>query len=1287
MKKTPLFTFTLLILFTLCSQNIFAQDSPQWGLPEGAKARLGKGSIYDIQYSPDGTRLAVAGGIGIWLYDTATHQEMALLMGHTITVFSVAFSPDGKTLASGSYDNTVRLWDAKTGQHKATLTGHTNWIRSVAFNPDGDTLASGSHDGTVRLWDAKTGQHKATLTGHTNWVRSVAFNPDGDTLASGSHDGTVRLWDAKTGQHRATLTGGAFESVTFSPDGQTIASGSWDNTVRLWDAKTGQHNATLTGHTGGVFSVPFSPDGQTIASGSWDNTVRMWNAKTGQHNATLTGHRGAVYSVAYSPDGQTIASGGRGGTVRLWNAKTGQHKTTLMGHTYLVLSVAYSPDGQTIASGSYGEIRLWDAKTGQQKDTLTGHKDILAENTSWVGSVAYSPDGKTIVSGTWDTTVRLWDANTGQQKATLTGHTGEVHSVAYSPDGKTIASGSYDGTVLLWNAKTGQPKATLTGHTGYVYSVAYSPDGKTIVSGSHDNTVRLWDAKTGQPKATLTGHTGYVYSVAYSPDGKTIVSGSDGGTVRLWNAKTGQPKATLTGHTSSVFSVAFSPDGKTIASGGGYRDNTVRLWDAKTGQHKTTLTGHRDRVYSVAYSPDGKTIASGSWDGTVLLWEFTPSATVEPPVSMPADTSSPQDYTQRGLQSDEFDGSDQNLQPFWHVQNGDKSSWELKDGQLVIDGGFNQNLWSIDTSTGFYQITDQEQFTVETSLIFDHRDVGSFVCLVISSPTTQDRRGRDEEWVLLKLWGHGAADENGNIQARYENTPVSGPGLPQTAILQFQHREREIVPIQPNYNPPQGNIPIAMRLKRDGDDYEAWFKPDAEGEWISVGKTTIALQEPLQVGLYGGINQLEAPGHLTVSFDYFRTTTAGYLLSVPAGINLIHVPLKVTTVDGVAKTITSIADLYDALGGASTVNFLITYDTQAKEWRGYFGTPDTGTPADRVLTDDMGVIAALTTRVSVHLGGNPLGTNGKSSITLNQGINVVGLPLRDTRINRVSDLFKLDGIRGNTPGIILTDGREFKLVGRPGDSGDIEITGGQAFILTAIQAATVAISGEPWTNPSGTAAAPPLALTGIQVTDITPVLGMRGAVVDDRTGLNNPGFRVTVKNISTGRTAAVVTGPDEVDYRLTIVDIETGQVATVGDILEISAHSTNPSIGVQPLRYTVTAEDVKRSLILLEALVAYEIPTETELLRNYPNPFNPETWIPYRLAEDAVVTLTIYDQMGRVVRTLDVGHRVAAVYESRSKAIYWDGRNQVGEQVASGVYFYHLSAGDYSDTRKMIILK
>ena len=359
------------------------------------------------------------------------------------------------------------------------------------------------------------------------------------------------------------------------------------------------------------------------------------------------------------------------------------------------------------------------------------------------------------------------------------------------------------------------------------------------------------------------------------------------------------------------------------------------------------------------------------------------------------------------------------------------------------------------------------------------------------------------------------------------------------------------------------------------------------------------------------------------------------------------------------------------------------------------------------MTDDKGIIASMKVPVAIRLRGDALGTNGNSVITLYPGINLVGLPLRDSRITRVSDLFALEGIRNNVIAITVSDNGKFHTVRQVGDAGDIPIIGGQSFNLKAQRAATVAISGEAWYNTSAMAAAPPLYWTGIEVGDTTPILALRGSIIDEQMRTNSAGFRVIVKNLSTDRAAAAVTkdmqssradkrestvalNPDlirRVGYQVTVVDVETGQAAKIGDILEVSIRSRSPLIGVQPLQYTVTAEDVKRGLTQLPELVAYEIPSETQLLRNYPNPFNPETWISYRLAEDAFVTLTIYDLSGRIVRTLNVGHQIAAVYENRSKAIYWDGKNKLGEQVASGVYFYHLSAGDYSATRKMVILK
>ncbi|MGF1960466.1 MAG: hypothetical protein RMX99_013295 [Aulosira sp. DedVER01a] len=560
--------------------------------------------VSSVSFSPDGKTIASASWdktIKLWSVDG---KLLKTLTGHSDSVSSVSFSPDGKTITSASYDKTVKLWSLD-GKLLKTFKGHSGIVSSVSFSPDGKTIASASYDNTIKLWSVN-GKLLKTLTGHSETVFSVSFSLDGKTITSASWDNTIKLWSLD-GKLLKTFTGhsDSVSSVSFSPDSKTIASASWDNTIKLWSLN-GKQLKTLIGHNDGVFSVSFSPDGKTIASASRDKTVKLWSVD-GKLLKTFTGHSDSVSSVSFSPDGKTIASASSDKTVKLWSVD-GKLLKTFTGHSDSVSSVSFSPDGKTIASASSDKtVKLWSVD-GKLLKTFTGHSDS-------VSSVSFSPDGKTIASASSDKTVKLWSVD-GKLLKTFTGHSDSVSSVSFSPDGKTIASTSSDKTVKLWSVD-GKLLKTFIGHSEIVYSVSFSPDGKTIASASGDKSLKLWNLD-GKLLKTFKDRSATVYSVSFSPNGKMIAFASGDKTVKLWSLD-GKELKTFTGHSGSVSSVSFSPDGKMIAFTSG--DKTVKLWSLN-GKELKTFTGHSNSVSSVSFSPDGKTIASASWDKTVILWNL-----------------------------------------------------------------------------------------------------------------------------------------------------------------------------------------------------------------------------------------------------------------------------------------------------------------------------------------------------------------------------------------------------------------------------------------------------------------------------------------------------------------------------------------------------------------------------------------------------------------------------------------------------------------------------------------
>ena len=1058
-------TLMISILFVSVSVTAFAQNFNYSQFAGHSHA------VNSVAFSPNGRMLASGSAddtIRLWNSHTGAHLNELI---HGGDVHSVAFSPDGSMLASGGSRNTsIYLWDTNTGENIKVLRGHLHAVYSVAFSPSGDILASGSRDGTIRLWDVNTGETLKTLTAQNNAVNSVAFSPDGKTIASGGNDGTVRIWNTNTGANLKILRGHAsiVNSVVFSPDGKTIASGSYEpgkgsnGSVRLWDVNTGETLKILTGHSKPVSSVVFSPDGKTIASGSSDNTIRLWDVNTGENLKTLTaGHSARVNSVAFSPDGKTIASGSHDRTIRLWDTVEGNTDKLLAAHQNDIHKVMFNPSGDILASiGSGTTLRLWNANTG----------GFLAEIGSVYGDAAISPDGKTLASrGRNSTQIALWSLNTMELLQVFTGrHTDVVLSIAFNPNGKTIASGSQDYTIRLWDANTGAHLNTLIGQSGWINSVAFSPDGSMLASGSQDGTIRLWDTNTGENLKTLTGRNP-INSVAFSPYGKTIASGSSDSTIRLWDTNTGENLKTLTGHDNSVSSVAFSPDGSMLASGSW--DYTIRIWRVKTGSVMKILTGS-GTVYSVAFNPDGQTLASGD-SVSIKLWDLPPTHVTLTPNPIVPPAAGEQFTVNIGIVAAdnifgyEFSlGFDPAVLRYVESANGDYLPGAFLEQPVVTDSTITVEaiaLAALGKGDGTLATVTFEVVNVTES------SINLFDVKLIDSGENTVPSFIDSAWIEPALMPSSAV---------VSLTPASAPSPEIGEQLTF-------------------NVDIAGG--QDVVDYQLYFHQDTSALKYIDYSTSEYISE-------GG----SGDGSLgTVTFEVVNVQkstidVSGYLVALNG---LRYLPTFTS-----AKVI---VPLVGDVNGDGVVNILDLVVVAAN-----FGEP-------------------------VSEEGNPADVNG------------------DGRIN-IIDLVKVAG----------------------------------AF---------------------GTKASAPFALNG------------------------------NLKGLPTRA---------ELQQWLT-----QAQASNLTDPLS------------------------KRGILLLEQLLAALTPKETALLANYPNPFNPETWIPYQLAAPADVTLTIYALDGKIVRRLTLGYKPVGIYQNKSRAAFWDGRNAQGEPVASGMYFYTLKAGDFTATRKMLIRK
>ncbi len=580
------------------------------------------GGISCVAFSPDGKQLATSdtsGNIQIW--DLVNGQKLNTFKSDLVWTWTVAFSPDGQWLASGGDDHLVKLWNPHTGECIRLLKGHTHTVNALAFHPEGNLLASCSLDGTIRLWPMmRMGENSAEtlLEGHQGRVWSLDFSPDGAILVSGSEDKTLKLWDVNTLSCRQTLGEHThwIKSVAFSPDGQMIASASFNGIIKLWSVSTGECLKTWQGHLNPVTTVVFSPNSRFLASASYDQTVKIWEVTSTQCLKTLTQHNNRVWSVAFSPDGQFLASGGDDHATCLWHWETGQCTKVWTGYSNRVLGLTFNLDKRWLVTGHEDQtIRLWHLSTGQVQNVLYGHKNLV-----W--SVAIEPQRGILASGSGDRTIKLWQIESGVCLTTLMGHLSWVWSVNFSPEGDQLVSGSYDQTIKLWDVVSGECLKTLEGHTAPVVCLIFSPDGQFLVSSSLDQMIKLWDLQTGRCVKTLLGHQNSVWTVAFSPEGNSLASGSYDRTVKIWDVSTGNCLLTFEGHAAPIMSLAFSPNGERLITGSS--DQTLKVWDSHTGSCLRTLYGHKGSVSALVW-PSGDSgseiFVSGSFDETVRFWD------------------------------------------------------------------------------------------------------------------------------------------------------------------------------------------------------------------------------------------------------------------------------------------------------------------------------------------------------------------------------------------------------------------------------------------------------------------------------------------------------------------------------------------------------------------------------------------------------------------------------------------------------------------------------------------
>ncbi len=538
--------------------------------------------------SPSGRLLALAAGPQIFLWDLADGSLRGVCAGHSDTVSGLAFAPDERTLASASYDRSVRIWrtgdDGRPPALLAALPEHSDQATSVAFSPDGTLLAAGGADRTVQVWRTLDRARIQTLTGHGGAVEALAFSPDGATLAAGSRGRQARLWDTRSWRVSATLEGhgGAVESLAFSPDGAMLATGAADHGVRLWRRADGALVRTMSGHAGPVVSLAFSPDGALLASLAEDERLLAWQTADGAQAAALRPLSGRVSSLALSAGGDMLAVGGSSGSLTVYDLEEGGARLRQSEHRGAVISLAFAGPRHLISASADRSLRLWS--------TDGGGSTIMLQTQGALQAASLAPGGGLLASSDGESTVQLWrlagptQAPGGAFWRVLRGLRGRPRLVAFGPRAEAVAVSADDGAVRLWRlagleGESADPDLSLAFSGGRALSLAFSLDGALLAAGGEQGVIQVWRTANGVEVGRLPGSSRAATSLAFAPDGRALASGDAGGAILIWRMGAAEsrrrPPTTLLAHAGAVDHLAYSSGGRLIS---GSSDGTVRVW-------------------------------------------------------------------------------------------------------------------------------------------------------------------------------------------------------------------------------------------------------------------------------------------------------------------------------------------------------------------------------------------------------------------------------------------------------------------------------------------------------------------------------------------------------------------------------------------------------------------------------------------------------------------------------------------------------------------------------------